>query len=219
MENKKGLFIVFEGIDGSGKTTQIERLANYIRKKDKYQDVLLTREPTWRATNIKSILTTSNDAYSGGLRCAEYFIDDRAEHVNSQILPALEQGAYVLCDRFTLSTLGYQSTQRVDLSLLIQMHNDRKIITPDLTFFVDTPVSVAVERRLKRGDPAEKFEKDTSFQEELRNSYISIVEQSYNSPEGDLAKLIGKVFTIYGNRSVEEINRNIFDVYSEATKI
>ncbi len=214
MADKKGLFIVFEGIDGSGKTTQIERLANYIRRKDKYQDVLLTKEPTWRAEELKKILATQKDVYSGGEECANHFLEDRRIHTYGQILPELKQRSHVLCDRFILST-AYQFTQGVELSVLIKMHNDRQIPTPDLTYFVDTSVDECIRRRLERGEPPEKFEKDIGFQEKLRDNYLLIIDRSNSFPESVLQKLIGKVAIIDGNPKPEKVSSNIFREFDD----
>src|SRR3989344_253148 len=98
----KGLFVVFEGIDGSGKTSQIERLARHIRAKNKYQDLLLTREPTWRAAELREKLQGDGDAFSDGERMAYLFVQDRKSHSGEQIALAVLERTVVLCDRYAM---------------------------------------------------------------------------------------------------------------------
>ena len=143
---KRGLFIVFEGIDGSGKSTQIGKLADYIREVDKYQDVLLTREPTWRSKELKKLLIQEKDAFSSGERMAQLFIEDRKAHTFDQISSNLNQGVFVLCDRYSMSTCAYQSAQGVNLTRLIDAHRNDSIIIPDLTFFINVPEKIAEAR-------------------------------------------------------------------------
>ena len=145
---RRGLFVVFEGIDGSGKSTQIGRLSDYVRAQDKYQDVLLTREPTWRATELKDKLKGDSDAFSDARLMARLFVEDRKIHAYSQILPVLKERCFVICDRYTMSTLAYQSAQGEDMRALIQLHRDAKITAPDLTFYVNVSNATAAKRRI-----------------------------------------------------------------------
>ena len=116
-ENSK--FFVFEGIDGCGKTTQIGKLSERIRASNKYQDILLTREPTWRDKLIRKALEEDSDPYSSAVAMSHQFIGDRAIHWTEQIKHSLEQEVFVICDRFSLSTCAYQSAQGVPLEELL----------------------------------------------------------------------------------------------------
>jgi len=216
MEEKKGLFVVFEGIDGSGKSTQVGKLEGHVRSENKYQDVLLTREPTWRS-KLKEILRKEKDSFAHGKRDAELFIGDRKSHYHDQIAPALEQRELVICDRYTLSTLGYQSTQGVPLPTLVAMHKDAKISPPDLTFYVNVSRETAATRMAKRGDPPEKFEGDIDFVDKLVRQYGILAEMSKS--DGDVRDVLGEVYLIDGERTPSDISediRNIFDPVYEA---
>lgn len=207
----KPLFIVFEGIDGSGKTSQIARLANYIRGKDKYQDVLLTREPTWRASELRGKLQGDGDAFSDGERMAYLFVQDRKAHCEEQIVPALQQMAFVLCDRYALSTCAYQASQGVPLDTLLRLHEEAMTRKPDLTFFVDVPRGVAEARMVKRGEAKEKFEKNADFTEKLFGQYRDLVRQ--NLTDQRLQRVIGPVVNIDGTCTVEHVEEQIRSAY------
>lgn len=211
---KKGKFIVFEGGDGVGKTTQIELLANYIRKKDKYQDVLLTREPTWRAEKLRSKLIEDEDPFSDPELTAELFVKDRYEHYYNQILPALEQQAFVLCDRFSFSTIAYQSVQGVPIEKLLKMHEEAEIGRPDLTFYIALPSRVAEQRMRQRGVEREKFERNLDFTRKLARQYSHLFnlsgETHYDGSR--LRNLIGNVKKIDGDRKVDLIQEEIKDL-------
>ncbi len=91
---KRGLFIDFEGIDGAGKTSQIELLGKAICSANKYQDILRTREPTWRADEIKKSLIRDKDAFTDGEKLARLFVEDRKVHTYEQIQRILMINAY-----------------------------------------------------------------------------------------------------------------------------
>lgn len=206
--NKREAFIVFEGIDGSGKTTQISRLGDYIRYLDKYQDVLLTREPTYRAEEIRTRLQSDNDAFSDGKRMAELFIEDRRIHVHEQIIPELRQKAFVLCDRYSMSTCAYQSTQGISIDELFNCHLEAGIIAPDLTFYIDVSVEMANQRKVKSRVPLEKFEKDIEFNRKLREQYLLLAQMA--EEEGSLAqRVLGDVIVINGNHSKDDVASDI----------
>ncbi len=155
-----GRFIVFEGIDGSGKTTQAKLFADKINAK-------LTREP-YEDEEIRNILRSENNPYSNAEKMAELFIQDRKKHLQEFIMPNILNGYNVVSDRYILSTLAYQSAQGVDIKELYEMHEDMGIIPADLTFFVDLSVDTA----MKRTDKLEKkFERENTFQELLSEKY------------------------------------------------
>jgi dTMP kinase len=151
------LFVVFEGIDGSGKSTQIGRVADEIRRWNKYQDIVLTREPTWKARDIKQRLERERDAFSNGVPMAAGYIADRAEHWG-EIRNDLELNRVVLCDRYVLSTLTYQSTQGVDVLQLANDHFRLGIGRPDITFYLALSPDEAERRIVARPEKREKFE-------------------------------------------------------------
>ncbi|MEI4220315.1 MAG: dTMP kinase, partial [Candidatus Dasytiphilus stammeri] len=136
------MFITFEGIDGSGKTTQSELLANYFKQIHGENNVVLTREPggTDFAEKIRGLLLKDNiDPISELL----LLISMRHEHMKKLILPALLEGKIVICDRFIDSTIAYQGYGLgVDLSLIRDLHKLVEIKYPDITFILDIDVQV-----------------------------------------------------------------------------
>jgi dTMP kinase len=191
---KRGLFITFEGIDGCGKSAQVKMLNNYVSQLSKYNHVLNTRQP-YKNQDIRKILQEDSDPYSQGRKLAEMFVADRKKHVFEMIMPILDVGGHVISDRYDLSTLAYQQTQGVSLQELIEMHSG--IIMPDLTFIVDVPAEVAIERMKKdtKRNVEQKFEKQIEFIKKLRQNYLDLQKQ-----------LPGRnIVIIDANPSIEEI--------------
>lgn len=172
---KKGLFIVFEGIDGCGKSTQAWLLGRYISNLSKYNHVVITREP-YRDANIRAILKQEENPYTQAKRLAELFVSDRKQHVQELIEPSLKKGAHVISDRYSFSTLAYQQAQGILLSELLDMHKGLPI--PDIIFIIDVPVAVAIKRMKKdvTRENEQKFEKDKKFIEKLRKMYLELAK-------------------------------------------
>jgi dTMP kinase len=206
---KKGLFIVFEGIDGSGEDTQVEKLYSAIKSLDKYQDILATHEP-WKHGEIKRKLREDKDAYSDAEEMAELYIGDRTDHSYVLLRPNLDAGAIVLCSRYKMSTCAFQQTQGIPLDKLLKMHEHRGILNPDLTFFLDVPGNIAESRREKRGTPKEKFEQ-REFMDKVTANYWALYEMSLKNPE-----LFGEVVKIDGNGLINEVAK---DIYQEFLKV
>jgi len=193
---KRGLFITFEGIDGCGKSTQTWLLGKYISGLNKYNHIIMTREP-WRDINIRKILRESDDPYSEAEKLARMYIKDRRNHVLSLIGQKLSKGLHVISDRYSFSTFSYQQAQGIPLKKLIEMH--KGLLIPDLVFIVDVPVSVAV-KRMKKDLKSEvrkaeqKFEKDKDFMEKLRKNYLELANLDQH-----------RVIIIDGTKSINEI--------------
>src|SRR3989344_6955784 len=111
----KSLFIVLDGLDGSGKGEMIKRLNDYLVSKG--FNVLATREPTdgKYGKQIRDILRKEKDAKSGAEKCLGLFVKDREEHLANEIEPFLKKGGIVICDRYYYSTIAFQHTQGIDL--------------------------------------------------------------------------------------------------------
>ena len=205
---KRGLFIVFEGIDGCGKSTQVWRLGKHLSNLSKYNHIVMTREP-WKDTKIRKMLRESEDPYSNAVELAKMYVEDRKEHIKELIMPELMKGAHVISDRYSLSTLAYQQTQGIPLKKLVEMH--RGLPIPDIIFIVDIPAKVALERMQKdttRDKKKEhKFEKDVKFIEKLRKIFLKLPEQLGNH----------NIFVIDGTKSVEDNFQNqikpVFDKF------
>lgn len=195
----RGLFITFEGIDGCGKTTQIELLREYFTKQGK--TVIVTREPGAKGlgTKLREILLNYDGEISSN--CESFlFLADRAQHIDTIIRPATERGEIVLCDRHTDSTVAYQGYGRqLDLSR-IKMLNDIAVngLYPDLTFVFDIDLETSAKRIGKDKDRMESA--GTEFFNRVRNGYKSI---ALNEP--DRVKLID------GSLTVEDISNTIIE--------
>jgi len=143
---KKGKFIVFEGIDGCGKSTQAWMLGKYLFELNKYNHVIMTREP-WKNQDIRKILKEDEDPYSEAEKLARLFIDDRKQHVEKLIKSNTRKKIHVISDRYSLSTLAYQQAQGVPLNKLLKMH--KGLLIPDIIFLIDISVKVALQRMKK----------------------------------------------------------------------
>ena len=200
---KKGLFITFEGIDGCGKTTQIELLKNSLEKQGK--NVLLTREPGAKGLGEKLreiLLNYEGDVSSN---CESFlFLADRAQHIDTIIKPAIEKGIIVICDRHTDSTVAYQGYGRgLDLKQIHYLNNIATSgIKPDLTFILDIDVETSLERIGKARDRMESA--GIEFFNRVRNGYIEISKQEPN-----------RVKLINGKDSIENIHNQIITYINE----
>lgn len=179
---EKGRFITFEGGEGVGKSTQLERLAEHLR--DCGFEVVTTREPggTPKAERLRAILLAGAVAPLGPLAEAALFSAARADHVETLIAPALKRGAWVLCDRFADSTRAYQGSRGgVDAGTLALLERAAVGETrPDLTIMLDLPAQVGLARAAaRRGgqDDGDRFEREEpSFHEALRQAFLDIAE-------------------------------------------
>lgn len=198
--SKKGLFLVFEGIDGSGTTTQTNLLHNHLKELSKHNDVLTTCEP-WKSDEIKTRLEEDKDSYSGGKEIARLYVDDRKRHQEELIIPNLEKGVIVISTRHMLSTFAYQHTQGVSKEYLATLHKDAGIIKPDLTFFLDVDFETARKRIQERGESLEKFEKNPDFIKKLIKNYRNLVEFGIQNP-----KYFGKILDFSGSPPAEIVS-------------
>lgn len=159
--NKKGLLIAFEGIDGSGKSTQMPLLANWLRGLG--LDVLETREPTngpW-GKRIRELYTSR--ARVSPEQELELFILDRQEHVRDCILPALHIGQIVLTDRYYFSTAAYQGAAGCSVAEIFRRHDFAP--EPDLALLFDLPVTAGLSRiRELRGEQPNAFEQQDQLE-------------------------------------------------------
>ncbi len=180
------MFITLEGIEGSGKTTQLPRLCDFLTARG--LDCIVTREPggTEAGRRIRAILL---DPESRGLSPkAELllYVADRADHVAKVILPALSAGKVVVCDRYVDATIAYQGIARgLGAELVASLHrllfDDLK---PDLTLLFDLPPDVSLRRALgalQRGDRSageSRFEKEArAFHERVRAGYLQLADR------------------------------------------
>ncbi|HEX2924916.1 MAG TPA: dTMP kinase, partial [Ruminiclostridium sp.] len=147
---KKGIFITFEGTDGSGKTTQIRRLENYM--KEKGYDVVLSREPggTRVSEIIRALILDPQNKEIVPLTEMILYAASRAQHVAEVIEPAVENGKIVICDRYVDSSYAYQGGGRgMDLKTIADVNRIAINGTvPDITFFLDIDPEISIRRRI-----------------------------------------------------------------------
>ena len=170
---KKGFFISMEGVDGSGKTTQLQLTARYLL--DCGYEVVTTREPggTKLAERIRNIVLDADAAVNPRTEVLLY-LAARAEHVEKVIRPALEAGKIVLCDRFADSTMVYQGFVRgieIDkVKALCKLATDE--LQPELTILLDAAPEALLQRRADRG-VKDRFEQEgLDFQKKVRAGFL-----------------------------------------------
>lgn len=174
-----GIFIVIEGIDGAGKSTQAKMLAEWFEEKG--YEVVLTKEPTDTAFGKlirRLVLTGGREGIIDGARISHeaealLFAADRAEHVDKLIRPSLEAGKVVISDRYFYSSLAYQWARGLDLEWLIDLN--RFAIRPDLVILLDLPVKESM-RRINRRSLKSEFDKIVELQRKVRENYLKLVE-------------------------------------------
>ena len=177
---EKGLFITFEGIDGCGKSTQIRLLREYLEAKGK--DVLLIREPggTTVGEKIREVLLEKKNDSMDVLTELLLFEAARAQITKEKILPAVDEGKVVICDRFFDSTTAYQGYARglgtgITDSLNLIASSGRE---PDITFLLDISPEDALRRREGRGEAEDRLESlGLSFQKKVRDGYLDIASK------------------------------------------
>jgi len=176
----RGLFITFEGGEGSGKSTQLKRLAEQL--KEARYDVLLTREPGGSpgAEAIRSLLVTGAPDRWDGMTEALLFFAARRDHVERTVKPAISDGKIVISDRFADTTMAYQGYGH-DLGRdVVERLYTLSIGTfkPDLTLIFDLPVEDGLKRAAARGGEEHRFEDmNISFHQRLRDGFLDIAER------------------------------------------
>jgi len=177
-------FITFEGGDGTGKTTQLKALESYFHARGRA--CVSTREPGGTALGgmIREVLLEVGKQPITSPTELFLYLADRAQHVQEVILPAIDEGKIVLCDRYTDSTLAYQGYGRgIDLKLLRQLNESaNRGVEPDLTVLFDGPVALGLSRTVKRQSHAgstrgreDRFEREkVEFHEKVRAGFLAM---------------------------------------------
>jgi dTMP kinase len=211
----RGLFITLEGLDGSGKTTQIKRLAGWLEKRGLKPTV--TRQPGGTATGdrIRELLLDSRSAVLAPRAEMALMFADRAQTISEVIEPALEAGKTVLCDRFTDSTEAYQGGGReLGSGLVLEMH--RIVcgdIQPDLTLLLLPSLEISLGRARRRNErqSAQTGKDEGRFEQEQDTFYRRVWEKyreiANREPE--------RVVLIEGNLGVDEVHEQIVEAVAE----
>ena len=192
-----GLFIVFEGIDGTGKSTQLHLLAEKLRSLG--YAVVATREPT-NGTYGQKIreLFIDRGAVSREEEL-ELFIADRDQHVQEVIAPALADGCVVLCDRYYLSTVAYQGANGLDPDLILKKNEDFPV--PDLAIILEMEAAQGIHRiQNQRNEHPNTFEEEANLQKVA--TIFAAMQQDY-------------IKRIKGSDSIENVQRLVFEAVAK----
>jgi dTMP kinase len=186
---QRGKFITFEGLDGVGKSTQLEYLATHLRERG--IDVITTREPGGTAVGekLRAVLLSSRTSGLSPLAELALMFADRAHHIDEQILPALLRGQWVLCDRFTDSSEAYQGGGReLGSEIVLQLHKALcRDLQPDLTILMVSNVARTVARARRRNveqskqmaEDENRFEKENrAFYNRVLAAYMAIAQRA-----------------------------------------
>lgn len=212
MEKRAGRFIVLEGIDGAGTTTQTAKLLDRLKAGGVTSAAKITREPSDGpiGTLVRQVLTgrvvIPGGRAPGWATMALLFAADRMDHVESEIEPILAQGGVVISDRYDASSLAYQSVssgrggeQAVEWIRELNKH----ALRPDLTIVVDLPADLAAARREVRGEAAQLYEQN-EVQRALAVFYRDLAK---HMPED-------RIVIVDGQGTVEEVHERIYAAYA-----
>lgn len=204
----RGKFITFEGLDGVGKSTQLEKLAAHLRKRG--LEVIATREPggTTIGERLRAVLLDSRTAGLSPLAELGLMFADRAQHVDEMILPALNKGEWVLCDRFTDSSEAYQGGGReLGSDIVLQLHKILcRNLQPDITILMlsDPAHSIARARRRNTEQSRRSRADENRFEKENRAFYKRVLE-AYMA----IAERERRVVKVNAREPIEKVHKKI----------
>lgn len=214
----RGIFITFEGIEGSGKTTLIRSVADSLRKEGK--DPVLTREPggTGLGLALRRVLLDPGENDLDPVAELMLFGADRAQHMSEVVLPALEAGRVVLCDRFADATLAYQGFGRgIELETVKAVDNAaRKHTHPDMTILLDLPVETGLARAGRRNtETADLSEsridgEELVFHSRVREGYLFLARKE---PERFLILDAGMAPSVLTETVMKKMAERFADVF------
>jgi dTMP kinase len=190
---RKGSFIVIEGLDGSGKTTQAKLLA---KKLGKNHEALFTAEPSHGKTGtfIRNKILYGEKRSPTAME-ALLFAADRIEHIADEVSPKLEKGHLVICDRYVYSSLAYQGSAGLDLDWIHEIN--KYALKPDFALFIDVGPEVVLGRLKRKKSVMENL----ATQQKVRAIYLKFVDA-------------GELKLINGDRSKAEVAKEVFDLVS-----
>lgn len=196
----KGKFITLEGVEGVGKTTNLHFIANHLEKAGK--EIVITREPggTPIAERIRGLLLDHNDETLCNEAELLLMFAARAQHLKNVILPALEEGKWVLCDRFTDATYAYQGGGRdFEMQDIAWIENFvQHGLSPDKTVLLDLSVEIGLKRAASRSE-LDRFESEKqAFFESVRNVYLDRAAAEPN-----------RFYVVDASQSLEKVQQNI----------
>jgi len=199
--NPESRFIVLEGIDGSGTTTQAGLLCEEIRRRCD-TEVVQTREPYDNAitARIRAWLQEPNPPWAALLHA---FILDRHVHLREVVIPALERGAIVVCDRYKPSTMVYQPKHN-ELDLVQRLVSHEDLIDPDMYVLLDIDADLAAARMASRAATKDAYEKNVEFQRQLRKDYCTVLA-------GEAARGVQVDYISVGKATILEVSAMVVE--------
>lgn len=191
MVRMRGKLIVFEGVEGCGKSTQLQRLREHLAQSVPFQalqaqgiipELLTTREPGGTDLGIglrRLLLDSQHDVAIAPRAELLLYAADRAQHIEEMILPALEAGSWVLCDRFTDSTVAYQGYGRgLDLGLIQALNQVATAgLVPDLTIWLKLAVEQGLARAQRRGSKDRMEQAALAFHQRVQHGFETLAQQ------------------------------------------
>ncbi len=184
-----GKFIVIEGLDGSGKSAQVDLIAEFLKEKGK--DFILKNEPTTESeAGIKIRKILKGEIKAQPMERQELFVQDRKEHLEHKIIPALKEGKFVVVSRYVFSTIAYGHSDGLNIDLLVKMNEN--FLLPDLTVVIDVSPKECIERIKKRGQAVELFE---------REKKLIKVNETYQK----LPQMFENIVMINGEKPIAEV--------------
>jgi dTMP kinase len=212
---ERGKFITFEGLDGVGKSTQLENLAAHLQKRG--ISVVTTREPggTLLGERLRAVLLSSRTSGLSPLAELALMFADRAQDIDEKILPALARGQWVLCDRFTDSSEAYQGGGReLGSDLVLQLHRTLcRNLQPDLTILMVSDLGANIARARRRNieqakgtlDDENRFERENrAFYKRVLDAYLAIAKRESQ-----------RVVQIDAREPVAKVHKKIVEIVDE----
>ena len=213
----RGLFITLEGLDGSGKTTQMRRLAAWLKTRLPTDDLVLTRQPggTETGDRIRALVLDSRSTGLSPMAEMALMFADRAQAIAEVIQPALDQGKIVVCDRFTDSTEAYQGGGRqIGSEPVLELHRlVCQNLQPDLTLLLLPSLEASLERARRRNQRSENDDgPDESRFEAEQDAFYRRVWDRYREIAAREAR---RVVLIEGDLSIDEVHEKIVGAVAE----
>ncbi|MEX1376934.1 MAG: dTMP kinase [Eubacteriales bacterium] len=205
----KGLFITFEGLDGAGKSTQIQKVKEIFEQKG--FEVVLTREPggTEISEKIRKIILDNDNDEMSFVTEALLYAASRAQHVSQKIRPALDAGKVVICDRYVHSSIAYQGYGRGLGAEKVMDINSHAIdgLMPDISFFILLPTDKAMERLKSSNRELDRLEvEEADFFQKVETGYLKIADKFDNIIKIDASKSVDEIADIISKKIIYEIN-------------
>jgi len=191
--NYLGKFIVIEGLDGSGKSAQVDLVVDYLKQQGK--EVILTKEPTIESDAGRKVRQAlKGEIVVEPLELQKLYVQDRKEHLQNKVVPALREGKFVVSSRYAFSTFAYGGSDGLDVDLLVKLNEE--FLLPDITIIVDVNPESCVKRIEGRGEPKELFE---------QKEKLTKVNEFYKK----MPDMFENVFVVDGEKSIPKVFEEI----------